>query len=178
MGTEFQFGKVKRVLEMNGGYSCTKNVNVLNMWMYCAFQNGCCFCSALSHVQLFVTPWTAACMDMQHPCPWLSSWVCPNACPLSLWCYWIILSSATPWSFCLQSLPTSRSLPISWLFPSGGPSIRASASVLSMNIQDWFPLGLIDLFSLMSKGFSRVFSSTTIQDGYSSNFYIVCILSQ
>ena len=58
--------------------------------------------------------------------------------------------------------PASGSLPVSWLFASGGPSIRALASVLLMNIQGWFPLGLTGWISLLSKGLSRVFSSTTV----------------
>ena len=70
-------------------------------------------------------------------------------------------SSVTLFS-CLQSFPASGSLPVSQLFTSGGQSTGASASVLPMNIQGWVPLGLIGLISLLSKGFSRVFSSTTV----------------
>ena len=72
---------------------------------------------------------------------------------------------ATPFSFCLQSLPASESFPMSWLFTSGGQIIGASASapVLPMNIQGWFPLGLTCLISLQSKGLSRVFLNTTVQ---------------
>ena len=68
-----------------------------------------------------------------------------------------------PFSSCLQSFPASGSFLMSWLFASGGLSIGASVSVLPMNIQDWFPLGLTGLISLQSKGFSRVFSNTTVQ---------------
>ena len=70
-----------------------------------------------------------------------------------------------PFSYCLQSFPVSRSFPLSQFFTSGAQSIRASASasVLPMNIQDWFPLGLIVLISLQSKRISRVFSNTTIK---------------
>ena len=92
----------------------------------------------------------------------LSPRVCSNSCPLSQWYYLTISSSATPFSFCLQSFPASGSFPISWLFASVGQSIGASALVLPVNIQDWFPLGLTGLISLQSKGLSRVFSSTTI----------------
>ena len=69
-----------------------------------------------------------------------------------------------PFSFCTQSFPASGSFPVSWLFTSGGQStgVSALASVLPMNIQGWFPLGLTGLISLQSKGLSRVFSSTTI----------------
>ena len=115
----------------------------------------------LSCVWLFATPWSTACW---LPCPSLSPGVSSNSCPLSQWWYLIILSSAAPFSFCCQSFPTSESFPVSWLFISGGQIIGASASawVLPMNIQGWFPLGLTGSISLLSKGLSRVFSSTTI----------------
>ena len=98
------------------------------------------------------------------PCPSLSPRVCSNSCPLSQWCYLTISSSATPDTFCLTFSPASGSFPMSWLFSFGGQSIGASASapVLPMNIQIWFPLGLIGLISLQSKEHSRVFSSTTV----------------
>ena len=84
---------------------------------------------------------------------------------MSWWCYLTISSSATPFSFCLQPFPASGAFPMSWLFSSGGQSIgaSASASVLLMNIQGWFPLGLIGLISLQFKGLSRVFSNTIVQ---------------
>ena len=74
-----------------------------------------------------------------------------------------ISSSASLFSFCLQSFPVSGPFPVSRLFTSGGQSIVASASFLPVNIQGWFPLGLTGFISLQSKGLSRVFSSTTIQ---------------
>ena len=85
-------------------------------------------------------------------------------CPLSRWCHPAISSSVTSFSSCPQSFPASGSFPVSWLLASGGQSIGASASrsVLPMNIQGWFPLGLIGLISLLSKRLSRVFFSTTI----------------
>ena len=92
--------------------------------------------------------------------PSLSPRVCSNSWPLHQWCYLTILSSAAPSSFCLQSFPASGSFLMSWLFASRNQSIGASATVLPTNIQGWFPLGLI---SLLSKGLSRVFSSTTIR---------------
>ena len=102
---------------------------------------------------------------LQHarlPCPTLSPGVCSNSGPLSRWCYLTISSSATPSSFCLQSFPASGSFPTRWLFSSGGQSVGAlaSASVLPMNIQGLFPLGLTGLIFLLSNGLSRVFSST------------------
>ena len=76
-----------------------------------------------------------------------------------------ISSSVIPFSSCLQSFPASRSFPVSQFFTLGGQSIgvSASASVLPVNIQDWFPLGLTSLISLQSKGLSRVFSNTIVQ---------------
>ena len=88
-----------------------------------------------------------------------------NSCPSSRWCYPTISSSVIPFSSCPQSFPASGSLPMSRFFTSGGQRIGSSvsASVLPMNIQDWFPLGLSGFISLQSKGLSRVFSSTTVQ---------------
>ena len=99
------------------------------------------------------------------PCPSPTPWACSNSCPLSQWCHPAISSSFVLFSSCPQSFPALRSFPMSQLFASGGQSIgaSASASVLPMNIQDWFTLGLTDLISLPSKGFSRVFSNTTVQ---------------
>ena len=114
--------------------------------------------------KLCLTPWDLT--DGQHarlPGPSLSLGVCSNLCPLNEWCYLTILFSADS-SFCLQSFPASGSFLMSQLFASGGQSIgaSASASVLQMNIQGWFPLELTGLISLLSKGLSRIFSSTTI----------------
>ena len=95
------------------------------------------------------------------PSPSLFPRVCSNSCPLSWWCHPIISSSAIPFSSCPQSFPASGSFPLSWLFASGGRRIGAStsASVLPMNIQGWFPLGLTGLISLLSKGLSRFLPS-------------------
>ena len=97
------------------------------------------------------------------PCPLLSIGVCSNSGPLNQWCYPTMSFSATLFSFCFRSFLASGSFPMSQLFASGSQSIGASASVLPMNIQDWFPLGLSGVISLLSKGLSRVFSSTTVQ---------------
>ena len=98
------------------------------------------------------------------PCPSLCPGICSNSCPLSQWCHPTISSSITPFSSCPWSFPASESFLMSQLFASGGQSIRASASVLPMNIQGFFPLELTGLISLLSKGLSRVFSSTTVQN--------------
>ena len=86
---------------------------------------------------------------------------CFNSCPLSWWCHPTISSSVVPFSSSLQSFPASGSFPMSQFFTSGGQSVGTSAlaSVLPMNIQDWFPLGWTGWISLLSKGLSRVFSN-------------------
>ena len=105
---------------------------------------------------------------LQHArlaCPSLYPGVCLDSYPLSQWCYPTISSSAIHYSFCFQPFPTSETFPVSQLFTSGGQSSEASASasVLPMSIQGWFPLQLTGLISLQSNGLSRVFSSTTVQ---------------
>ena len=116
---------------------------------------------------------------LQHtrpPCPSLSPEVCPSSWLLSQWCYPTISSSATLFSFWLQSFPALASFPMSRLFASGGQSTgaSASASVLPMNIQVWFPLGLTSLISLLSKGLWRVFSKSTIQNLHSRWYMYKC----
>ena len=111
--------------------------------------------------------------ELQHarlPYSSLSSRVCSDSSPLSQWCHQTISSSIVPFSSCPQSFPASGSFQMIQFSASGGQSIgvSASASVLPVNIQDWFPLGLIDWISLQSKGLSRVFSNTTVQSINSS----------
>ena len=115
---------------------------------------------SLSHVRLFATH------GLQHArLPYSSTpRTCSNLRPLSWWCHPTISSSVIPFSSDLLSFPASASFPMSQFFASGGQSIgvSASASVLPMNIQDWFPLELTGLITLQSKGLSRVFSNTTV----------------
>ena len=97
--------------------------------------------------------------ELQHsrlPCPSLSPWVCSKWCELRQWCHPSMLFSVSPFSSCPQSFPASESFPMSQLFTSYGQSIAtlASSSVLPMNIQDWFPLGLTGLISLFNILFS------------------------
>ena len=105
---------------------------------------------------------------LQHtrlPCPSPTPGAYSNLCPSSQWCHPTISSSAVPFSSHLQSFPASGSFPVSQFFTSGGQTIgvSASASILPMNIQNWFPLELTGLISLHSKGLSRVFSNATVQ---------------
>ena len=120
----------------------------------------CCCCSVVSNS---LRP-----HGQQHarlPCPSPSTEACSNSCPSSWWCHPTISLSIVPFSSWLQSFPASGSFLMGQLFASGGQSIGASApaSVLQMNIQDWFPLGWTGWISLQSKRLSRVFSKTTVQ---------------
>ena len=114
------------------------------------------------HVWFFATP------RLQHtkpPCPSPSPRVCPSSCPLYQWYHPAISFYDAFVSFCAQPFPASRTFPMSQMFVSGDQNtgVSASSSVLPMNIQGWSPLRLTSLISLLSKGFSGVFSSTTVQ---------------
>ena len=140
-------------------YSCLENpIDRWAQWTKIQFSS----VQTLSRVQLFATPWTAACRtSFQSSTPR----VCSNSCPSSWWCHPTILSSVVPFSSHLQSFPASRSSLMNQFFASGGQSICVSslASVLPMNIQDWFPLGCTGWFSLQIKGLSGVLSNITVQ---------------
>ena len=123
------------------------------MMMFCSVAKSCLtLCNSMQEYVRFL-------------CPSLSPGACPNSSPLNL----MMLSNHFilhhPLSSCLQSFPASGSFLMSQFFPTDGQTTGASAaaSILPVNIQDWFPLGLTGLISLLSKGLSRVFSSTTIQ---------------
>ena len=118
-----------------------------------------CSCCCRSVAQSCLT----LCDGLQHArlnCPSPFPGACSNSCLLTQWCH---PTSVSPFFSCLQSFPASGSFPTSRLLASGGQSIGASASVLPMNIQSWFPLRWTSLISLQSMGLSRVFSNTTIQ---------------
>ena len=93
----------------------------------------------------------------------LSPRVFSNSCPLNQWCHSNISSICVPLFSCPQSFPASGSFPMGWHFTSGGQSIEASASVLSMNIQGWFSLGLTGLISLLSKELLRVLQQHSLK---------------
>ena len=106
--------------------------------------------------------------ELRHskpPCPSPTPGVHSDSRPLRQWCHPAISSSVVPFCSCLQSFPTSGSFKMSQLLTSGGQNIgvSVSASVLQINIQDWYPLGWTGWKSLQSKALSRVFSSTTVQ---------------
>ena len=108
--------------------------------------------------------WLHGLQHSRPPCPSPTPGVYSNSCPLSWWCHPTISSSVILFS-CLQSFPASGSFPMSPFFASGDQSIgvSASASVLPMNIQDWFPLVSTGWISLLSKGLSTVFSNTAVE---------------
>ena len=118
-----------------------------------------------SHSVLPDSLWPYGLKHTRPPYPSPTLGVYSNSCPLSRWCHPSVPSSVIPFSSCPQSYPAWGSFLMSQPFASGGQSIGvlASTSVLLVNIQDWFPLGLTDLVSLLSKGLSRVFSNTTVQ---------------
>ena len=126
----------------------------------CVLVTGVFVVQSLNCVWLFMTPWAAAC---QASLSFTISRSCSNSCPLSWWCHPTISSCIASFSSCAQSFPASVSFLVNWLFASDGQSIGASVSVLPINIQGWFSLGLTDLISLLSKGLSVVFSSTAVQ---------------
>ena len=144
------------LIVLNSIYKIIKEWSV-NNFLVC-FKFISVVVQSLSRVWLFVTPWTVAC---QFSLSFTISWRL-----LKLMSIELVMPSnhLVLFSSCHQSFPASGSFPMSWLFTPGGQSIGASAlaSALSMNIQDWFPLGLTGLISLQSKGISRVFSNTTV----------------
>ena len=107
---------------------------------------------SLSVATSCLTLWPRELQHTRLPCPLLSLWVCSNSWPFSRWCHPTISSSVTLFFSCLQSFLASGSFPVNRLFISGGQSIGASASVLPINIQGWFPLALTGLISLLPKG--------------------------
>ena len=125
---------------------------------------------SLSRVRLFVTPWTAACqafLSITNPQSLLKLISTESVMPSNhlILCRPLLLS---------PSFPASGSFQVSWFFASGGQSFGVSASVLLMNIRDWFPLGWTGWISLQSKGLSRVFSNTTVQKHLSSVLSFLC----
>ena len=117
-----------------------------------------------SHLVVSGSLWPHGLQHTRLPCPSPTPGVYSNSHPSNWWCHPTILSSVVPFS-CLQSFPASGSFRMSQFFTLGGQSIgaSASASVLPINTQDWFPSGWADWISLQFKGLSRVFSNTTVQ---------------
>ena len=107
--------------------------------------------------------WPHGVQHSRLPCPSLSPRTFSNSCPLSQWCHPNISSFVVPLSSLPQSFPASGSFPVGWLFTSGGQSIEASASVLPMNIQGWFSLGLTSVISLLSKELLRVLQQHSLK---------------
>ena len=127
--------------------------------MQMQFHNLLFNCSVVSN-----SLWPHGLLHARLPCSASSPRVCSDSCPLSWGCHPTVSSSVVPFFSCLQSFPALGSFPMRLLFASYGQSTGASASAsVLMNIQGWFPLELTDMISLLSKGLSRVFSSTTVR---------------
>ena len=118
-----------------------------------------------SHSVMSNSLWYNGLQNARLPCPSPTPRANSNSCPLCRWHHPTISSSVVPFSFCLQSFPAPGSFQMSQFLALGGQNmgVSASASVLPMNIQDWFPLGLTGWIFLQSKGLSRVFSKTKVQ---------------
>ena len=129
----------------------------LNTWQFTVFKNCCEYLSVISSFIRSIRSESLLPHGLQHaraPYPSLTPRAYANSCPSCRWCYPTISLSVIPFSSCLQSFPGSGSFQMSQFFASGGQSIGDStlASVLPMNIQDWFPLGWTGWISLQSKG--------------------------
>ena len=146
--------KIAKERELKVWLSCCNIMTKLKWMRSCFFSSVQFSCSVMSD-----SLWPHGLQHARLPCPSPAPGACSNSCPLNWWCHPTISSSVIPFSSHLQSFPASWSFPTSQFFTSGGQSIGASASVLSMNIWGWFPLGLTSLISLQSKGLS----STTVQ---------------
>ena len=122
-------------------------------------NKSCPFSPQFSYSVMSNSLWPRGLKDARPPCPSPTPRVYSDSCPWSQWCHPTISSSVIPFSSHLQSFPASESFPVSQFFASGGQSIgvSASASVLPMNIQNWFPLGWTGWISLKSKGLSKSF---------------------
>ena len=139
-----------------------KNIVELTFQTKCLMYSQSCSCCLVAVVSDSLQP-----HELQHtrlPCPSLFLEDCSKLCLLSQWCHPAISSSITTFSSCPQSFLASGSFPMGLFFTSGSKSIRGSAlaSVVPMNIQGWFPLGMTGLISLLVKELSRVFASTRI----------------
>ena len=141
---------------------------IIDIYLYTYIWVCVCVCVCMFQFSRSVVSdslWPHEPQHTRSPCPSPITRDYSNSCPLSQWCHPTISSSVVPFSSCLQSFPASGSFQMSRLSASGGQSIgvSASASVLPMNIQDWFSLEWTGWIYLQSKGLSRVFSNTTVQ---------------
>ena len=144
--------------------SDSKNIFRFSFWKFC--QATCRYLSVqFSHSVMSDSLWPHESQHARPPRPSPTPGVHSDSRPSSQWCHPAISSSVVPFSSCPQSLPTSKSFPMSQLFAWSSQSIGVSAlaSFLPMNTQDWSPLGWTGWISLKSKGLSRAFSNTTVQ---------------
>ena len=133
----------------------------------------------LDYAKSCLTLWPHGLQHSRLPYPSLSLGVCSNSCPFSWGCHPTISSSVVPFSSCPPSSPASGSFPVSWLFTLGGQNIGTSASVFSINIQGWFPLGLTGLISSLSKKLKSFLQHHSLKASIlqCSVFFIVTLIS-
>ena len=139
--------------------SCTFNYHLLIRCIIISIIINVIQFSSVSHSHQ--TLWPHGLQHASLPCPSWTPGSLIKLISINRWCHPTVSSSVIPFSSWLQSFPESGSFQMSQFFASGGRSIGASASVLPMNIQDWFHLGLTCLSSLLSKGLSSI-SNTTV----------------
>ena len=152
--------KIEKTIVLNEDYKPYKGTDFLIKqmgWCVVLRKN-----SLFSRSVVSDSSWPHGLQHTRLPCPSLSPGVCSNLCPSSWWYHPTISSSVALLPLCFQPFPASGSFLMSQFFTSGGQSIGASASILPMNIQGWFPLGLTGLI-LQSEGLWSVFFSTRVQ---------------
>ena len=145
------FSSQNRIQILTINFTFKEMENLLSVQFNCSVVSDSLWSHGLQHARL--------------PCPSPTPGACSNSGPSSWWCHPTISSSVVPFSSGLQSFPASGSFSVSQFFVSGGHIIRASASasVLPMNIQDWFPLGWTCWIALLSRGLTKVYSNTAVQ---------------
>ena len=178
--------KFKELLELSFIFTFSSLPISLVFFMFITEALNICYISLVklilfqfsSVAQLCLTLVTHGLQHSGPPCPSPTLGPCANSCPLSWWHHPTISSSVIPFSSCLQSFPATESFLMSHFFASGGQNIGASpsTSVLSMNIQDWFPLGWTGWISLLSKGLSQVFSNATVEKHEFHLCFLICCL--
>ena len=152
MAKPIQYCKVNKTKQKKQNWKKKELMTLCNenYMQFIKWSNDIFLLLLFSHSVVSDSLWPHGLQHARLPCLSLCRRVCSNSCPSSWWCHPTISSSVTPFSSRLQSFPASGSFPMSWLFAWGGRVIgaSASASVLPINIQGWFPLGLTGLISI------------------------------
>ena len=161
-GNPLQYSCLENPMDGGAWWATVHGVTKSWTWLSDFAFNGDTDIVQFSHSVVSDSLWPHGLQHARPSCPSPTPGAYPNPCPLNQWCHPTISFSVIPFSSCLLSFPASGSFPMSQFFTSGGQSIgvSTSASILAMNIQDWFSLGWTSLVSLQSKGLSRVVNIT------------------